>query len=119
MYCIDCRCTNEDETSKAVTCQQCGRHLLVRDHFSRLASVRRVHRRAGRYRSARRVARTQDALPVDGSAQSVQPSPLIAPDTPREGAPSGGLQGAVERPYYRHESSKPCSGAASWKATIF
>ncbi|WP_439899844.1 hypothetical protein [Paraburkholderia phymatum] len=35
MYCIDCRCTNEDVTSKLVSCQQCGRHLSVRDHCSR------------------------------------------------------------------------------------
>jgi dimethylamine monooxygenase subunit C len=35
VYCIHCRTLNERVTSNVVACDGCGRHLLVRDHFSR------------------------------------------------------------------------------------
>lgn len=35
VYCIHCRMLNEHVTSNVVACEGCGRHLFVRDHFSR------------------------------------------------------------------------------------
>lgn len=35
VYCIHCRGTVENVTTNIVPCGQCGRHLLVRDHYSR------------------------------------------------------------------------------------
>ncbi len=35
VYCIHCRTLNERVTSNVVACAGCGRHLFVRDHFSR------------------------------------------------------------------------------------
>lgn len=35
VYCIHCRALNEQVTSNVVACEGCGRHLFVRDHFSR------------------------------------------------------------------------------------
>jgi hypothetical protein len=35
VYCIHCRAMNEGVTANLVACGGCGRHLLVRDHFSR------------------------------------------------------------------------------------
>jgi DNA-directed RNA polymerase subunit RPC12/RpoP len=35
VYCIHCRAANEDVTTNVVRCRGCGRHLLVRDHYSR------------------------------------------------------------------------------------
>ena len=35
VYCIHCRALNERVTSNVMVCDGCGRHLLVRDHFSR------------------------------------------------------------------------------------
>jgi len=35
VYCIHCRTSNENVTTNIVTCSGCGRHLLVRDHYSR------------------------------------------------------------------------------------
>ncbi len=35
VYCIHCRSLNEQVTSNVVACTGCGRHLFVRDHFSR------------------------------------------------------------------------------------
>lgn len=33
--CVHCRAANEDVTTSVVRCGGCGRHLLVRDHYSR------------------------------------------------------------------------------------
>jgi hypothetical protein len=39
VYCIHCKSTNENVTTDIVKCLGCGRHLIVRDHYSqRLAS---------------------------------------------------------------------------------
>ncbi|MEX3966819.1 dimethylamine monooxygenase subunit DmmA family protein [Paraburkholderia sp. EG286B] len=35
VYCIHCRAMNEGVTTNVAACGGCGRHLLVRDHFSR------------------------------------------------------------------------------------
>jgi hypothetical protein len=35
VYCIHCKTSNENVTSNIVKCAGCGRHLLVRDHYSR------------------------------------------------------------------------------------
>lgn len=35
VYCIHCRVLNERVMSNVVVCDGCGRHLFVRDHFSR------------------------------------------------------------------------------------
>lgn len=35
VYCVHCQAANEDVTTNIVTCRGCGRHLLVRDHYSR------------------------------------------------------------------------------------
>ncbi|WP_240975205.1 dimethylamine monooxygenase subunit DmmA family protein [Paraburkholderia aromaticivorans] len=35
VYCVHCRALNERVTSNVVACAGCGRHLFVRDHFSR------------------------------------------------------------------------------------
>jgi hypothetical protein len=35
VYCIHCKASNEDVTTNIVKCAGCGRHLLVRDHYSR------------------------------------------------------------------------------------
>jgi hypothetical protein len=35
VYCIHCKVSNEDVTTNIVRCAGCGRHLLVRDHYSR------------------------------------------------------------------------------------
>jgi hypothetical protein len=35
VYCIHCKASNEDVTTNIVRCAGCGRHLLVRDHYSR------------------------------------------------------------------------------------
>lgn len=35
VYCIHCKASNENVTTNIVKCTGCGRHLLVRDHYSR------------------------------------------------------------------------------------
>jgi hypothetical protein len=35
VYCIHCKTSNENVTTNIVPCAGCGRHLLVRDHYSR------------------------------------------------------------------------------------
>jgi len=35
VYCIHCKAANEHVTTNIVKCSGCGRHLLVRDHYSR------------------------------------------------------------------------------------
>ncbi len=35
VYCVHCRVSNEGVTTNVVQCGGCGRHLLVRDHYSR------------------------------------------------------------------------------------
>ena len=35
VYCIHCKTSNENVTPNIVRCAGCGRHLLVRDHYSR------------------------------------------------------------------------------------
>lgn len=35
VYCIHCKASNENVTTNIVRCAGCGRHLLVRDHYSR------------------------------------------------------------------------------------
>lgn len=35
VYCIHCKTQNEDVRTNIVDCAGCGRHLLVRDHYSR------------------------------------------------------------------------------------
>jgi len=35
VYCVHCRVSNEDVTTNVAPCGGCGRHLLVRDHYSR------------------------------------------------------------------------------------
>jgi hypothetical protein len=35
VYCIHCRTFNEDVTTNVACCGGCGRHLFVRDHYSR------------------------------------------------------------------------------------
>jgi len=35
VYCIHCKSSNENVTTNIVSCIGCGRHLLVRDHYSR------------------------------------------------------------------------------------
>jgi dimethylamine monooxygenase subunit C len=35
VYCVHCRASNEGVTTNVVRCGGCGRHLLVRDHYSR------------------------------------------------------------------------------------
>jgi hypothetical protein len=35
VYCIHCAASNEAVTTTVVRCGGCGRHLLVRDHYSR------------------------------------------------------------------------------------
>jgi hypothetical protein len=35
VYCIHCSRSNENVTTNIVKCSGCGRHLLVRDHYSR------------------------------------------------------------------------------------
>ena len=35
VYCIHCRATTENVRTNIVTCIDCGRHLIVRDHYSR------------------------------------------------------------------------------------
>jgi NAD(P)H-flavin reductase len=35
VYCIHCKTSNENATTKVVPCSGCGRRLLVRDHYSR------------------------------------------------------------------------------------
>lgn len=35
VYCIHCRALTEEVDSELVACSGCGRHLLVRDHYSR------------------------------------------------------------------------------------
>jgi dimethylamine monooxygenase subunit C len=35
VYCVHCRASNERVTTNVVRCGGCGRHLLVRDHYSR------------------------------------------------------------------------------------
>ena len=35
VYCIHCQASNENVTTNIVQCIGCGRHLLVRDHYSR------------------------------------------------------------------------------------
>jgi hypothetical protein len=34
VYCIHCRAANENVTTNIVKCLGCGRHLIVRDHYS-------------------------------------------------------------------------------------
>ena len=34
VYCIHCNATNENGTTNIVKCLGCGRHLIVRDHYS-------------------------------------------------------------------------------------
>lgn len=35
VYCVHCKATTTDVTTNIASCRQCGRKLLVRDHFSR------------------------------------------------------------------------------------
>ena len=35
VYCVHCKASNESVTTNVVLCAGCGRHLLVRDHYSR------------------------------------------------------------------------------------
>jgi hypothetical protein len=35
VYCVHCRATTEDVRTNIVSCRQCARWLLVRDHYSR------------------------------------------------------------------------------------
>ena len=35
VHCIHCKAANENVTTNIVQCSGCGRHLLVRDHYSR------------------------------------------------------------------------------------
>jgi len=35
VYCIHCRATTENVRTNIVRCIECGRHLIVRDHYSR------------------------------------------------------------------------------------
>ena len=35
VYCIHCRATTEGVRTNVVKCVECGRHLIVRDHYSR------------------------------------------------------------------------------------
>jgi predicted RNA-binding Zn-ribbon protein involved in translation (DUF1610 family) len=35
VYCIHCRATTENVRTNIVPCVECGRHLIVRDHYSR------------------------------------------------------------------------------------
>ncbi len=35
VYCIHCRATTENVRTNIVCCIDCGRHLIVRDHYSR------------------------------------------------------------------------------------
>jgi hypothetical protein len=35
VYCIHCKASSESVTTNVVKCTGCGRHLLVRDHYSR------------------------------------------------------------------------------------
>src|SRR5262249_56781202 len=35
VYCVHCKASNESVTTNVVKCAGCGRHLLVRDHYSR------------------------------------------------------------------------------------
>jgi hypothetical protein len=35
VYCIHCKASNEDVKTNIVKCVGCGRHLVVRDHYSR------------------------------------------------------------------------------------
>lgn len=35
VYCVHCQFANENATTNLVSCSGCGRHLLVRDHYSR------------------------------------------------------------------------------------
>ena len=35
VYCVHCKASNESVTTNVVKCTGCGRHLLVRDHYSR------------------------------------------------------------------------------------
>jgi hypothetical protein len=35
VYCIHCRATTEDVRTNIAACIDCGRHLIVRDHYSR------------------------------------------------------------------------------------
>jgi hypothetical protein len=35
VYCIHCKTSNENVRTNIVKCAGCGRHLLVRDHYSR------------------------------------------------------------------------------------
>jgi hypothetical protein len=35
VYCVHCRALNDRVTDNVAVCEGCGRHLLVRDHFSR------------------------------------------------------------------------------------
>ena len=35
VYCIHCRATTENVRTNVVKCVDCGRHLIVRDHYSR------------------------------------------------------------------------------------
>jgi predicted RNA-binding Zn-ribbon protein involved in translation (DUF1610 family) len=35
VYCIHCKASQENVTTNVIRCPGCGRHLLVRDHYSR------------------------------------------------------------------------------------
>lgn len=35
VYCVHCQTSRDDVTTNIVVCRGCGRHLLVRDHYSR------------------------------------------------------------------------------------
>ena len=35
VYCVHCKASNEGVKTNIVKCAGCGRHLLVRDHYSR------------------------------------------------------------------------------------
>lgn len=54
VYCVHCRTSNENVTTNIAECAGCGRHLLVRDHYSR---------RLGAYMGVMADAETPGVLP--------------------------------------------------------
>jgi len=54
VYCVHCKMSNENVTTNIVKCADCGRHLLVRDHYSR---------RLGAFMGVMADAETPGALP--------------------------------------------------------
>jgi hypothetical protein len=54
VYCVHCKTRNENVTTNIAKCADCGRHLLVRDHYSR---------RLGAYMGVMADAETPGTLP--------------------------------------------------------